>query len=142
MLEAIKLAEQAKDEGNFPFGAVIVKSGEIIGRGRCLEATEKDVTKHAELIAVSEACKALRNRNLSNCVLYASGEPCNMCAAAVFQADIGKVFIGARRDDLPNFFRKRNIGITELAEDSSHKVEIVGGILKDEVIKLFDGVIK
>lgn len=140
MSEAIKLAKLAREEGNFPFGAVVVRNGNIIGRGRCLEIIEEDVTKHAELIAVGEACRVVGSRNLSNCVLYASGEPCNMCASAAFQADIGKVVIGIKRDDLPGFFRKRSIGIQELAQDSSHEIEIISGILKDQAIKLFEGV--
>lgn len=139
MAEAIELAKQAKAEGNSPFGAVIVKDNGVIARGRSLEFAEQDVTKHAELMAVSEACRTLGRVDLSECVLYASGEPCIMCAAAAFQANISRVVIGATRDDLPHFFRKREIGIFQLAEDSSYKPEIKTGVLREEAIKLFEG---
>src|SRR5438128_1037783 len=93
MDQAIKLAKSAKSSGNFPFGAVIVKGGEVISSGQCQEVTEHNVTKHAELIAVSRACSKLKTVDLSGCTLYASGEPCNMCASAAFQADIARVVI-------------------------------------------------
>lgn len=141
--QAVNLARQAKEAGNFPFGAVIVKGDQVISTGQCLELTEHDVTKHAELIAVSKACSSLGTLDLSDCTLYASGEPCNMCASAAFQADIGRVVIGATRGDLPHFFRKREIGIFQLAKDSSHKIKIITDTaLRDEAIKLFDGVKK
>jgi tRNA(adenine34) deaminase len=139
MRRAIELAKQAKAEGNFPFGAVIVKGNQIISEGRCLEVVEHDVTKHAELLAVSGACTKLQSVDLSDCTLYASGEPCNMCASAAFQADIGRVVIGAVRAKLMDFFRQRAIGIRELAKDSSHHIEIVTGIMEPEAIALFDG---
>lgn len=142
MSEAIKLALQAKQEGDFPFGAVIVKNGQIISSGRSQEVTNHDVTQHAELVAVSRACEALGKKNLSDCIIYASGEPCNMCAAAIFQAKIGKIFIGASRDDLAHFFRKREIGIFQLAKDLDYEVQITTGVLKTEAIRLFDGVKK
>ena len=140
MREAIRLAEQAKREGNLPFGALVVKDGEIIATGYSMELTETDVTRHAELTAISRACKVLKNMDLGNCILYASGEPCNMCAAAIFQAGISKVIIGATRDDLPHFFRKRGINIFQLARDSKYQPELITGILRKEAIKLFDGV--
>lgn len=142
MLQAIRLAEQAKSEGNFPFGAVIVNEGKVIASGRCFELTLTDVTQHAELLAVSNACRALKTLDLSDCVLYTSGEPCNMCASAAFQADIGRVVIGATRDDLPRFFRRRQIGIFQLAHDSSYQPQIETGILKTKAIELFNGVKK
>jgi tRNA(Arg) A34 adenosine deaminase TadA len=142
MADAIAQAEQAKHNGNYPFGAVIVRDSEIIATGQCLEVTEQDVTRHAELIAVSSACRALGRMSLEDCILVASGEPCNMCASAAFQADIGTVVVGATRDDLAHFFRIREIGLRQLAEDSSHKVDIITGVLREEAIRLFDGVKK
>lgn len=139
---AIAEAQTAKTEGNYPFGAVVVQGGEVIATDRCRELTEHDVTKHAELLAVGKACQQLGSLSLADATLYASGEPCNMCASAAFQADIATVVIGAARADLPDFFRKRNIGIQQLADDASHPVEIITGVLQDEAIALFTGVDK
>lgn len=140
MAEAIKLAKAAKAKGNFPFGAVIVRDGQVIAKGECEEVTLHNVTKHAELLAVDEACEASGTVDLSDCVIYASAEPCNMCASAIFQADIPRVVIGATRSDLSNFFRNRKIGIKELAADSSHKIEVTTGVMKAEAAELFEDV--
>jgi tRNA(Arg) A34 adenosine deaminase TadA len=137
---AIAQAETAKDEGNYPFGAVVVKKGKVISSGHSLELSEDDVTRHAELIAVSQACNKLGTMNLEETTLYASGEPCNMCAAAILQAHIPIIVIGATRNDLAHFFRKRKVGLKQLAADSSRPVEIITGILKDEAIQLFENV--
>ena len=142
MKQAISLAEQTKSGGNYPFGAVIVRDGKVVSSGQSDELSENDVTKHAELQAVSMACQTLGTTDLSDCTLYASGEPCNMCASSAFQADISRVVIGATRNDLSNFFRKRAVGIKELAKDTGYKVDIVTGVLKQEAIILFDGVVK
>lgn len=142
MFEAIGQAQKAKAEGNFPFGAVIVQNNEIVATGHCLELTERDVTKHAELIAISNACKLLGRMSLNDYVLVASGEPCNMCASAAFQAEIGTVIIGASRLDLRNFFRQREIGIREFARDAGHQIKIVSGVLREDAMKLFEGVTK
>ena len=111
--------------------------GKVISRNRCREASEKTVLAHAELHAVNDACKALGTNNLSNCVIYCSNEPCLMCAAAIFQAKIPRVIIGASRADLPHLLRDRQFRIEHLAEDSSYRPEIVRGILKKEVLALF-----
>ena len=92
MRQAIQLAQQAKENGDHPFGAVIVRGGNVIASGKSEELTKSDVTKHAELIAVSEASQKLNNKDLSDCRVYASGEPCNMCASAIFQAKIKKEY--------------------------------------------------
>jgi tRNA(Arg) A34 adenosine deaminase TadA len=142
MRVAIGEAVEAKQNGNFPFGAVVVRDSKIVATGRCLEITENDVTRHAELIAVSEACRALGTLDLADCLLIATAEPCNMCASAAFQADISSVVIGATRRELPHFFRQRDIGIEQMAKDAGHKVEIFTGVLSEQVIQLFEDINK
>jgi len=137
MRVAIREAEEAKQNGNFPFGAVVVRDGKIVATGQCLELTENDVTLHAELIAVSEACKALGSLDLADCCLIATVEPCNMCSSAAFQADISTVVIGATRRELSHFFRQRDIGIEQMAKDAGHEVEIVTGVLREPIIRHF-----
>jgi tRNA(adenine34) deaminase len=139
---AFEQAKLAKVAGDLPFGAVVVQSDKVVGKGRAENNTIGDVTDHAELLAVREACKTLGKNNLSDCVIYCSNEPCIMCAAGIFQANIPKVVIGVSRDNLPNFLRARKVKIDHIAEDTSYKVEIIRGVLKVEILPLFDDIQK
>jgi tRNA(Arg) A34 adenosine deaminase TadA len=111
---AIAQARQARNEGELPFGAVVMCNGEVISQNRCREATEKTVLAHAELHALNDACKALDRTNLSDCIIYSTNEPCLMCAAAIFQARIPRIVIGAARRDLPHLLRPRKFRIEHL----------------------------
>jgi len=136
MAEALKQSELAFKDGELPFGAVIVKDGVIISRGRCREAKRKTVLAHAEAEAVDKACRKLDTNKLKDCVIYCTNEPCPMCAAAIFQAKIPHVVIGASRGDL-TFLRPREIDIQVLADDSGYEIKIVRDILKQDVVDLF-----
>lgn len=94
MREALKEAEKAFVKGEVPIGAVIVKEGEIIGRGHNLRETSKDPTSHAEIIAIREAAEKLKGWRLMDCAIYVTVEPCPMCAGAIVLARIPRVFIG------------------------------------------------
>lgn len=100
MLEALREAEKARDKGEIPIGAVIVKDGEIIGRGHNLTETEKDPTAHAEIVAIRQAAKKLGKelgwRRLTGCDMYVTMEPCSMCAGALVWARIERLFIGTQ----------------------------------------------
>jgi len=136
MTEALKQSRLASRNGDLPFGAVVVKDGVIISRGQCREARRKTVLAHAELEAVDKACRKLGTNKLKDCVIYCTNEPCPMCAAAIFQAKIPHVVIGASRDDL-GFLRPREIDIQVLAEDSGFEIKIVRDVMKQDVIDLF-----
>ncbi len=142
MLLAIEEAKQAKIAGDLPFGAVVISNGEVISKGRAKNNTTGTVIEHAELLAVNDACKKLKRNSLKDCTIYCTNEPCIMCAAAIFQADIGYVVIGAMRSDLPNLLRPRSINIDALAKDSGHAIEITKGVLKDQILELFSGIEK
>jgi tRNA(Arg) A34 adenosine deaminase TadA len=114
----------------------------VIARNRCREAAQKTVLAHAELQALDDACKVLGSTDLSECTIYCSNEPCLMCAAAIFQAKIARIVIGAARGDLPHLMRDRKFRIEHLAEDSGYNIEIVRGVLKDKVLGLFAGIRK
>lgn len=129
---AIEEARQAKQVGELPIGAIIICKRKVIARNRCREVTEKTVLAHTELQALNDACKILGTTDLSACVIYCSNEPCLMCAAALFQAKISRIVIGASRSDLPHLLRDRRFRIDHLAE--------VRGILKEKVLGLFAGV--
>lgn len=139
---AVEQAKQAKKESEWPFGAVIVCDNQVIAQNRVSEKMDRNVLSHAELKTVGDACKALGRNNLSDCVIYCSNEPCLMCAAAIFQAKIPKVVIGASRSDLPRLLRKRRLDIKNIAEDSGYHIEIVHGICREDVLKLFEDIKK
>lgn len=137
MQAAIALAIASKEQGDVPFGAVIVHDGKIIARGMNGEHTRQDVTYHAEMVAVSQASRLLGRRDLSDCTIYSTTEPCPMCAGAIFHSCIKRVVFGMSRDDLPHLFQTRNIRLWHLAEDWHYRPEVVGGVLKEQAIKVF-----
>lgn len=100
MRHAIALAYQGVAGGHGgPFGAVIVKDGEIVGQGHNRVVSTKDPTAHAEVLAIRDAAKQLQDFNLSGCEIYVNGMPCPMCMAAIFWARIGRIHYGAHPED-------------------------------------------
>lgn len=96
-IEEAKIGINAQEGG--PFGCVIVKDGEIIGRGHNKVLKNVDPTCHGEIEAIHDACKNLKTYNLENCELYTTGEPCNMCLCACMWANIKKIYYGATIED-------------------------------------------
>lgn len=98
--EAIRISVEMMRAGKGgPFGAVVVKDGQIIGRG-CNEVTStNDPTAHAEIVAIREACRKIGSFRLDGCVIYSSCEPCPMCLSAIYWARIGKIFYSGTRKD-------------------------------------------
>ena len=95
MREALKLAQEAFDDGEVPVGAVIVKDGDIIAVGRNRREKAKNALLHAEIDAINNACTALGGWRLWNCEIYVTLEPCPMCAGAILNAHIPQVYFGA-----------------------------------------------
>jgi tRNA(adenine34) deaminase len=95
MRAALALAEDAGAQGEVPVGAVVVKDGEIVGRGYNHPISAHDPTAHAEVVALRDAAQRLRNYRLSGCELYVTLEPCAMCAGAIMHARIARVVFGA-----------------------------------------------
>ncbi len=95
MDEALRLAREAFDDGEVPVGCVIVRKGEIVGRGRNRREKGKNALAHAELEAISNACETLGGWRLWECTLYVTLEPCPMCAGAIVNARIPRVVYGA-----------------------------------------------
>ena len=98
MLEALDLARACLTSGDVPVGCVVVKDGQIIGRGRNRREVDGDATAHAEVEAIREACARLGSWRLSDCALYVTLEPCPMCAGAIINARIREVRYGAREE--------------------------------------------
>ena len=96
MQEALKLAREAAAEGEVPVGAVVVKDGVIVGRGRNRREKEKNALCHAEVEAIDQACRTLHGWRLWQCELYVTLEPCPMCAGAILNAHLPRVVYGAK----------------------------------------------
>ena len=94
MYEALKEAKKAYKKEEIPVGAVIVKNEKIIARGHNLKEYKKDSTKHAEIIAITKACKKLEAWRLTDCEIYVTLEPCAMCAGAIINSRVRKIYIG------------------------------------------------
>lgn len=99
LCEAIELARENVKNGGHPFGAVIVRDGEIIARGVNEIVQTNDPTAHAELTALRSASRALSSPDLTGCVVYASGHPCPMCMAAMRLAGVDEVYYAYSNDD-------------------------------------------
>lgn len=94
MLLALDEAKQAAEEGEVPVGAVVVCNGRIVGRGHNMTERMKDVTAHAEMMAITAAANTLGGKYLPNCTLYVTVEPCAMCAGAIGWAQMGRLVYG------------------------------------------------
>lgn len=96
MREALSLAREAIADGDVPVGCVIVRDGEIVGRGRNRREADGDATAHAEVEAIRDACARLGSWRLHRCTLYVTLEPCPMCAGAIINSRIEEIRYGAR----------------------------------------------
>lgn len=129
MKEALKEAEKAYKKLEVPVGAIIVKDGKIIARAHNQKETKTDTTKHAEILAIQKASKKLNSWRLIDCEMYVTLEPCTMCAGAIINSRIKKVYIGAMDE------KTGAVGsVLNLFEDYkfNHKPESETGILKEE----------
>lgn len=136
MEEALILANEAKSAGEVPVGAVIVKDGKIIAKGRNMREEKKNALSHAEIEAINSACKALGDWRLDGCEMYVTLEPCPMCAGAIINARIKTLIFGAYDSKMGSID-----SVTNLCDmPFGHKTEIYGGIMEDkckEILKDF-----
>jgi len=139
MLTAIKTAEEnflSRNGG--PFGAVVVRNGEIVAvAGNCVTSSN-DPTAHAEVVAIREACKKLETFDLSGCEIFASCEPCPMCLGAILWARIGKLYYAADRDDAARAGFDDELFYRELSLSNDERMLKPTQILQKEAIKVFD----
>ncbi|BBH23297.1 tRNA-specific adenosine deaminase [Paenibacillus baekrokdamisoli] len=133
MREAILEAKKAEQLGEVPIGAVVVRNGEVIGRGHNLRETLLDPTAHAEMVAIREASQYLGAWRLLDCTLYVTLEPCPMCAGALVQGRIQKVVFGTTdpkagcAGTLMNLLQEPRF---------NHETELVSGLLQEECAAL------
>ncbi|MGC9949335.1 MAG: tRNA adenosine(34) deaminase TadA [Bryobacteraceae bacterium] len=133
MREAVALAREAEAAGEVPVGAVVVVEGEIVGRGRNSAVGLHDPTAHAEMLALRAAAAAIGNYRLEHATLYATLEPCAMCAGALVAARVAGLVFGARDLRFGGVRSKFRIADSELL---NHRVEIVEGVLAVECVEL------
>ena len=116
---AIKQANKALKYNEVPVGAIIVKDNKIVSKAYNKKEKSNDSTKHAEIIAISKACKKLRNWRLDDCILYVTMEPCMMCSGAIEQSRIKKIVYGVKNE---------NYGYT----DNLKNIEIISQVCEKE----------
>jgi len=133
MKEALIEAEKSIEKDEVPIGAIIVYEGKIIARAHNLRNTNKSTLAHAEILAIEEAAKVVGDWRLEECEMYVTLEPCIMCAGAILQSRMKKVYFGAKSakfgavGSIINIFKVENF---------NHKVEVESGILEKESAKL------
>jgi tRNA(adenine34) deaminase len=133
MREALRLAAEGAEQGEVPVGALVVKDGKVVGRGYNAPISGKDPTAHAEIRALREASKHVGNYRLEGCTLYATLEPCVMCAGAIIHARIARLIFGAA--DLKTGACG---GVVDLFSEKklNHHTEVTSGVLAAEAGKL------
>lgn len=128
MRQALALAREAAECGEVPVGCVIVRDGQVIGRGRNRREEKQHTGSHAEMEAICQANEALGTWRLDDCTLYVTLEPCPMCAGAILNARIPRVYYGARDREMGACGGVLNL----FMENFPHHPQLVGGICAEE----------
>jgi tRNA(Arg) A34 adenosine deaminase TadA len=139
LAEATALAEAAGQRGNAPYGAVLVRGGQVIARGQNSAVTENDIAAHAELSALRDAARRYGPEVLRECVLYASGEPCAMCAGAIYRFGIPTVVFGCSARAVAEALGTGTsavIGCREIFALGEREVEVIGPVAEAEGVAL------
>jgi tRNA(adenine34) deaminase len=132
----IAIAEARR--ADFPFGAVIVRDGKTLARGRNLGRTTDDPTAHGEMVAIRRALKTHGSKALKGATIYTSGEPCAMCMGAILWCGFGRMVFAASVEQLATRINQIMISSADLAAKASYApISITGGVLADEAMKLF-----
>ena len=147
MEAAIEQALLARQKGDYSIGAVVVKDGEIVGRGMNRAKIDQDPIQHAEIVAIREAAKNLNSRFIEGCVLYTTHEPCPMCASAAVWAKMKGIVYGAKMEDMAEFCAKNankewtwrtiKISTQEVLAKSEPTLELEKEFMRDACLKLF-----
>lgn len=132
---AFTLANKAKEIGEVPVGAVVIKDGVVLGTGYNQKESLNDPTAHAEILAIKEASKKLNSWHLDGCEIYITLEPCSMCAGAILSARIKRVYFAA--------FDKK-YGASEILDKNNlnHTCEVYGGIEEEKAKEILNGFFK
>ncbi len=136
---AVSKARQGVEKGQTPFGACIVKDGKVISCVHNIVWESMDITAHAEIHAIREACRKMNTVDLSGCVMFSTCEPCPMCLSACHWAKITKIIYGTRIDDAKKLgFNELTIPTIKMKKFGNSPIEIVGDLLRKENLELFE----
>jgi len=139
MKVAIEKAREGVKNGQTPFGACIIKDGKVVSCVSNSVWKAGDITAHAEMNAIREACKKLETIDLSRCVIYSTCEPCPMCFSACYWAQISKIVFGMRIEDALRFgFNEMLISNKKMKSFAESEVEIKADFMKDECRAVFE----
>jgi tRNA(Arg) A34 adenosine deaminase TadA len=143
---AMALAHEAREEGNAPFGAVLVgEDGRVLAEGRNTVNTERDVTGHAETNLIRAAFRSVDAETFASSTLYASGEPCAMCSGAIFWSGVSRVVYGLSAARLYEMFPPDEVHpvmrlpCREVLSAGTRKTEVIGPVLEEEAEQVFEG---
>ncbi len=138
MRTAIAEAEKALREGNFPYGAVLVKNDKVVAKAHNRVLTDKDPTAHSEINVIRKLAKKRSDVNLQGHILYTTFEPCPMCAGACIWSGVSKIAYGLSLKDVEKLGENHiKIRCEDIANAAFKKIEIISGILKDECLELY-----
>ena len=137
MREAIRLADESVKNGGGPFGAVIVKDGEIVAGSANSVTRDNDPTAHAEVNTIRQACRKLGTFDLSGCVIYTSCEPCPMCLGAIYWARISHIYYGNTRKDACDINFADDFIYEELERKLEDRTVPIEPLLSDEALSSF-----
>ena len=138
MMKAIELSIKSVNIGTGPFGAVIVKDDKIISEGFNTVTSSKDPTSHAEIVAIRNACKTLKNFSLQGYDLYTTCEPCPMCLSAIYWARINKVFYANTREDAKKINFSDALIYEELNKSIQERKIPMHQIMREEALQAFE----
>ncbi|MDR2835593.1 MAG: nucleoside deaminase [Bacteroidales bacterium] len=138
MSEAIKLANESIDNGGGPFGAVIVKNGEIIAKSSNSVTKDNDPTAHAEINAIRQATKKLSTFDLSGCEIYSSCEPCPMCLGAIYWARIEHLYFACNQNDADKIGFSDQFIYKEIEKQYQYRNLKTENIFREEALKVFE----
>lgn len=137
MQMAINASIQNVKNGGGPFGAVIVRNGQVIATGVNRVTANNDPTAHAEVSAIRTACAQLGTFHLQDCVIYTSCEPCPMCLSAIYWSGITRIYYGNTAQDADNIGFSDKFIYDELATPMSQRSIPVQNIMRDEALSAF-----
>ena len=138
MKRAIELSIESVNKGGGPFGSVIIKDNKIISEGYNKVTTNNDPTAHGEIVAIREACKKLKNFNLSDCELYSTCEPCPMCLSAIYWSRINKIYYANTREDARKIDFDDSSIYSELQKNINERKIMMIQMMRNEALKAFE----
>jgi tRNA(adenine34) deaminase len=141
MAIAIEEAKAGAAQGEQPFGAVVVRNGEVVVKARSLKVGTSDTTAHSETLAIKYATQKLGQRTLPDCTFYATCEPCPMCLGAILNGGINTLVIGARNRDINKLakvaFNFKDYTVERFAEMTGWNLKVIEHVRGEECIDLY-----